>query len=834
MSLPDMLVRACWLLAVLFARPVAGEPPVAWPPPSGGRPGQSLLKPAQEVPGAEPLDALRERLFRSENESDRALAADRLVRLAGPEALATVSEALGSPEDRVVLAVVKAVAWNRDSRFVALLLGLLASDRDKLVPVLTETLASLEGSIQPLLEALQNAQTSLVARTRMLAVLGRTRSKLAVELLLAHLDHPEEAVRNEAVLALRRITRMRFTSEEEWGAWWAKNKMRHREDWLDDAFDALDRDLASQEAEVAKREAKIRELKTRLLTFRLEAARKENGGRGEAAVLAPLLEDPEYRDVRRAVLEEVVKLGRERAKELVPVLIRGLSDTDLDSVVAVCATLGAIGDERSVEGLRAALTCESSSVRKEAALALGKLGGAEAGGALAAALSERERLVLLAVLDAVKMVKPRAAVPRLRELLSAGDNREDVVRGAVEALGEIGDHAATADLIAFLKASLGPKERKARWTVANSLGKLADPAALDSLAELLSDEFPDVRQEAAEALGKIDDPAAAAPLRLALRQDKDPRVRELAALGLSRGGGPDAIPPLIEALGDAEPKVAVAAWDSIKALYKGDTGRMESVAAGLVAARRGAQAIETLTTLVADPALATPANADRRLAAQRQLADLLVEAKQWKEAYPLLQEVEKRQPEDLLLKEKLAACARELGEYDRARDLLALLLGHEERGSAKWYGRQLGLLELRVKKKEYTAALREAKDLLAGAPAELREPLATLLEQCQDAISREQARKDAVKARLNEVLAVYAQVEPARQRVYEKEVHDFGRDAADVLLDVLRSTRRDLWPAASALLGSLTGIVKPVGPDAAPEQVEKAIKNWQEWLAKPR
>lgn len=789
--------------------------------------------PAADPPGTADVEDLRQRLFKGESDPARALAADRLLH-AGKEGVAALNEALASPEDRIVNAVLSALSLNRDERFITPLLALLASDREKLVPAVIDALAAIDNVIPALVAAVERAETSAPARVRMITVLGKTRSRLAVEPLIQYLDHPDEAVRAETVRALQRITRMRLTSEEEWTAWWVKNKSRPRERWLDEAFEALSQSFEALEAEIARRDAKVRELKTKLLQLRLEQARKETNGRGETAVLLGFLEDPEYRDVRRGVLEEVTKLGRERAKEAVPILLKGLLDADPDAVVAYAAALGTIGDERAVAGLIGALANESPSVRKEAALALGKVGGPEAGTALVAALGDSERVVLLAILEAIKLVKPRAALGPLRDLMKRSAGQDAVQRAVVEALGELGDPAATPDVIAFLQQAKGAKDRLSRWSAANSLGKIGDAAALVPLTELLADEFTDVRQAAVEALGRLKDPGAAAPLRSALRNDKDPYVRELAARGLALAGSPDSIDPLIESLGDAEPKVAAAAWEAIKALDKGDPARIESVAARLISAGRTPQAIETLTALVADAAFGAPAFAERRLAAQRKLAELLVEARQWKEAYPLLNEVEKSYPDDPQLKERLAACARELGEYDRAQDLFANLLGREEKGSDRWYARRLALLELRLKKKEYDAALHEVKELLPTAPPGSQLALQAVADQAKDAIRKEQDRINSVRTRLDEILAVYSQAEPARQKGYEKEVHDFGKDAAVILLDALRPDRKGHWAAASALLGSLTGIVAPLAPDATPEQLGKAVKQWQEWLSKPR
>ncbi|MBI5367844.1 MAG: HEAT repeat domain-containing protein [Planctomycetes bacterium] len=799
----------------------------------GQEPPADAPEPA-EAPGPEGVGEWRERLLQGGSDSVRALAAYDLLR--SPEAAAAdaLREALASPDDRVVEAVCAAIRAQRDERFLPQLLALLAGDREKLVPALVDCLGALRGVVPHLALALRTPDLPLPVAVRMIMVLGRSHSREAVEPLLALLDHPDPTARAEVAGALYQITRRRFVDPAAWSAWWTQNKGRPREVWLDSAFDDLDRAREASGAESAKKDAAIRDLKLRVLQLTLEPARKEANDKAVAAALIGFLEAPEYRDIRRGVLEEIGKLGKEKSKEAVPVLVRLLSEPDTDSVVAVAATLGSVGDERAVAGLAGLLGHENATVRKEALLALCKLGGPEAERGLTAALGDRDPVVLLAALDCVKRVRPAAAVRPLRDLMRGSANPEVVLR-AVEALGELGDSSCTADLLLFLQAAHLRKDRKALWSAANSLGKLADPAALAPLIALLDEEFSDVRQSAVEALGNLRMAGAVEPLRIALRTDKDPRVRELAARGIARVAGPESIEPLVAALGDAEPQVGAAAWEAIKLLIKGDAAQMDAVAAQLGAAGRAPQEIEILTALLADPDFAAPANAARRLAAQRRLAACLVEAKQWKEALPLLEAAEKSAPEDALLKEHLALCARELGDFDRARELLAWLLGREEKGSVSWWSRQLALSTLRVKRKEYAPALKELTEFLAqeSTPDALRIELSALADLCRDGLSHEEAQQDKVKTRVEEILGVYATVDAAQQKRYEEELHQFGRDAAAPLLGVLRSTaRRSAWPAAAALLSSLTGITAKVPSDAAPADVEKAVRPWQDWLGK--
>lgn len=68
--------------------------------------------------------------------------------------------------------------------------------------------------------------------------------------------------------------------------------------------------------------------------------------------------------------------------------------------------------------------------------------------------------------------------------------------------------------------------------VAVALGNWGSPAAIPVLADSLSDPEPLVRAHAAWALGRGRSPEARAALSTALREERDPSVREELELGL--------------------------------------------------------------------------------------------------------------------------------------------------------------------------------------------------------------------------------------------------------------------------------------------------------------
>lgn len=96
----------------------------------------------------------------------------------------------------------------------------------------------------------------------------------------------------------------------------------------------------------------------------------------------------------------------------------------------------------------------------------------------------------------------RALAPLVAAL--AEENR-DVRWAAIEALGELANPKAVPALVEYLK-----RQEAYRWgkrLVANALGAIGDPAAVDALAGLLADDDAFVRRTAAFALLRIGDAA---------------------------------------------------------------------------------------------------------------------------------------------------------------------------------------------------------------------------------------------------------------------------------------------------------------------------------------
>lgn len=123
-----------------------------------------------------------------------------------------------------------------------------------------------------------------------------------------------------------------------------------------------------------------------------------------------------------------------------------------------------------------------------------------------------------------------------------------------------------------------------RQAAAWLLGRLERPEALGPLVGALGDADPALRAEAARALGSLADPAAVAPLAGNLRDDRDPSVRAAAAEALGLIGDAAAVDPLLATLADVA-----------------ETAEVRGHAAEALLGPREPRAIAPLIAALADP-----------------------------------------------------------------------------------------------------------------------------------------------------------------------------------------------------------------------------------------
>lgn len=212
---------------------------------------------------------------------------------------------------------------------------------------------------------------------------------------------------------------------------------------------------------------------------------------------------------------------------------------------------------RDVDGLiRALKNEEDRDVRRSAAKALGRIGGARAVEPLIEALRVKG-WVQEAAVDALGNIgDARAAEPLIAYLMINGGGFASEVDRIYEAIAKIGA-PAVAPLIAALRV-------QDRAPVRAEPGRPAQVAAVLTFEGQKEDAYK--RRYAARALGRIGDARAFDPLVATLRSDPDAFVRWAAAAALGDLGDPRATAALTDCIETDRTIARDAAADALSRL----------------------------------------------------------------------------------------------------------------------------------------------------------------------------------------------------------------------------------------------------------------------------
>ena len=211
---------------------------------------------------------------------------------------------------------------------------------------------------------------------------------------------------------------------------------------------------------------------------------------------------------------------------------------------------------KDIDGLIKALKDDNLLIRKNAAIALKKVGDDRAVEPLIESLRYekwQDEYVILSTVrensaEALGIIGNKRAVEPLVNALFE-DVDEEVRWKAAYALREIGDESAVEPLINALK----DERWVVRWHVANALGVIGDERAVEPLIGALDDVDGHVRKYAAVALGDIGDERAIPYLVKTLDDENEDVIgKSIVALGKM---GDDAIEPLIDAFEDVNWRV---------------------------------------------------------------------------------------------------------------------------------------------------------------------------------------------------------------------------------------------------------------------------------------
>ncbi|MEO7190571.1 MAG: HEAT repeat domain-containing protein [Vicinamibacterales bacterium] len=255
---------------------------------------------------------------------------------------------------------------------------------------------------------------------------------------------------------------------------------------------------------------------------------------------------PELRQARRADLEALARdsedvvrqraalaIGRVGRLEGLPALLRSLHDSSSDVRASAAFAVGLIGDKSGAAALEPLLADASPLVRTRAIDALGLL--AQPGSAAAIAQVAAGCAALIAPIAPDDEEWPKS--PEI-----------ELCRSSLFALVRLGSFDALASVA--LDAAGAPVSRW--WPVAFALQRNADARALPALRALVSSAGIYTPTFALRGLGTLKDATAIPLAReIAARRDADIKVRAAAIRTLGQIGGPAAVPSLAALLSDA-------------------------------------------------------------------------------------------------------------------------------------------------------------------------------------------------------------------------------------------------------------------------------------------
>ncbi len=277
------------------------------------------------------------------------------------------------------------------------------------------------------------------------------------------------------------------------------------------------------------------------------------GHAGEARRLISQLADPLKRE--RAA-GELVRLGAEAA----PALVESLGSRDASLRALVSQILIQIGPP-AVTPLCEALAAAAPEIRARAAQVLGDLGAKRAVAALLEALRGEYFAVRAAAAEGLGKIRDGGVIP---DLMSALKDPEPEVRAA--AVGALGEFATHDSLEAIANLLLDDPELMPRQMAVQVLVRTRREDVIPYLMEALRDSFWWYERE--QAVGELlvaiaGMGSATVPPLIEALGDAEGTVRRLAATLLGRLRDPRAIEPLGMALYDTHFDVCQAAAESL-------------------------------------------------------------------------------------------------------------------------------------------------------------------------------------------------------------------------------------------------------------------------------
>lgn len=551
-------------------------------------------------------------------------------------------------------------------------------------------------------------------------------------------------------------------------------------------------------------------LRLELLHRGLKIARLEGKPEEELRVLLDEGIASGHSEVRAAAFREISSLPEARRQAAVPEVLRRFVGARETFKVQAVGFFGRVPGAEAEAAVMRAVQDPGPAVRRAAAAALKASPKEQALRALISLLGDEDREVRLEVLDALGASRSPTVLPPLLESLGR-EKDEALLEKIADALGRVGAPESVDALVRLLQQT--PRDA-IRWSCINSLGKIGDFRAVPPLLPFLEGPHaPLVRQVTAEALGKLKAVTALPLLSTLLRQAPEEELRRAAAASIGQMAPADAVATtLLPAyLAETSETVRAATWKAMLELAGTNYDPLEGLTLQLLDKGKREAALEVCTHIHAlklDEALRP-----RYLKLEEQTAGAAFDARDFKGALPHFRQAVAYAPDRPELKERMAACHRELKDHESAIKLLREAETRRKRGDPEWWKTRLLILESVAAGRDAEPVAAEAHALLAMNPPAHPEERRKLLEQA--------LREGAL--RLVRPLAEAA--EPQRKALLEPVLR-VGKAILTVLIAEAEGGKPapGVLPAGDAITGTISD----------PARLKEAAAAWRAWLAQAK
>lgn len=461
------------------------------------------FEPGQQVMEMDSGELMRyakcERELTSADPTVRRNAAVALLAMDHPRALEAVLECMKNARDPAVrVSMIEAASFCEDPACFDVILGAVKDPDQSVKQAAASALSRFTGpqEVEAVMDLATDSSTMATEKALLFATLGEGLFVRATPVLLKGLASSEPELREAAWQALKNISGRGFPPESApWQDWWEANQHKSRENILEERLQALTLELqinTVQNDELKEEFDQLCELLESPVTRSPQQLLADLGSshrrvRGYAAFrLASLepealqavsLDDRETYGVLHTALKDGDAEVRENAAKLVvmlkgefrnQLLLEAMSDQDTNMLLAVIEAANEGMGEAALKPLEAALASGEPRVREAAANALGKVGSAQAIGALTGVMQDKEENVRWFAVESLRKLHATAAVPRLCELLGS-DESPRVREITASTLGELGQPAA----VPALRESLGDENERVVIRTVEALKSLA-------------------------------------------------------------------------------------------------------------------------------------------------------------------------------------------------------------------------------------------------------------------------------------------------------------------------------------------------------------------------